>query len=570
MTSTSTTVRTAGNIGNQKGIIPLGYNPGGVQNTPLQPSGKLDVPTPQMGAPLAPKTSTSPFSGGLSGIYNMPKSTAPAGPNAAFGSSGLGGLPGLNLPGTTPSSFNASSQTNVPSLPMPTGGGTPMNGGRSLQSGGQMDNSGVIKPAVPPAPAVATTPAPTGPTVPPPVDAGANTYNNGVNANGQTLAGYVPPSATPPPPTQQQQNYQALTNQASQPTPQYNAGQAQYDTANAQLQALKSNTTNYNLADWGSNASDYAGVQGMLNANLSAKESSLANEMSAAQTSAQVATGQQSAQMTGLSNAGGLIKLQPGQQYGTYSTDPSTGLQVGGSGNSGGTLNPLNNIQSIAQQVINHQISPSQAYAMGGNVQNFQAALNQELQKQQPGFNAAQAEGAYSAQSSNTQTAGTASTAANQGVYNTAMANMANVQNMASNIKSFGDQAISNISSLPLTPLAKGNATIQWAAQQANDPAFAQFNANIQGLQARVSALLGTGEIPSSATAGAQAIINGTLNLNALQSTMDQINKEADAIVSNAGAQATKAYQNIQSNSGGSNSGSSSYSGTPTFGKINN
>lgn len=168
--------------------------------------------------------------------------------------------------------------------------------------------------------------------------------------------------------------------------------------------------------------------------------------------------------------------------------------------------------------------------------------------------------GSAQAAQNNAQTAGTAGVTANQGVYNTALSSLANYQTMAANIKSFGDQAIQNISTLPLTSSQLANTTINQASSQFNSPQFAQFNANIQGLQARVSALLGTGEIPSSATAGAQAIVNGSLNLGSLQATMNQINNEASAIVSNQADTAQKAYQNIQSGTGSQTSSGSTVS----------
>lgn len=63
----------------------------------------------------------------------------------------------------------------------------------------------------------------------------------------------------------------------------------------------------------------------------------------------------------------------------------------------GGALNPLNNVSSIAQQVINGQISPSQAYAMGGSVANWQGLLNQALQQASPGFDQSAAQAKYDA-----------------------------------------------------------------------------------------------------------------------------------------------------------------------------
>lgn len=81
----------------------------------------------------------------------------------------------------------------------------------------------------------------------------------------------------------------------------------------------------------------------------------------------------------------------------------ASSAQGGSSGTS--SLNPINNLQSIAQQVVNGQISPSQGYALGGSVANFQGALNQAIQQASPGFDTAKAQGAYDAKlASETQT----------------------------------------------------------------------------------------------------------------------------------------------------------------------
>lgn len=233
-----------------------------------------------------------------------------------------------------------------------------------------------------------------------------------------------------------------------------------------------------------------------------------------------------------------------------------TGAQAGGNA----TLQQLggsNTMTSLAQQVISGKETEAQAESqLPSGVPA--AALNQAEQALQPGFNTNTATAQAQAQASNVGTAGTAETTASQGVYNTATQNLANYQNMAQNIQSFGNQALQNISSLGLSPSQSINSAIQAGATQLNNPAYAQFNANIQGLQARVSALLGTGEIPSTASAGAQAIINGTMNIGSLQSTLNQINQEANAIVQNQASIASNAYSNIQ---GGNQSNGTTNSG---------
>lgn len=232
-----------------------------------------------------------------------------------------------------------------------------------------------------------------------------------------------------------------------------------------------------------------------------------------------------------------------------------TGQQAGGNA----TLQQLGGggaMTSLAQQVLNHQLTEQQAESqLPSGVPA--AALNQEEQRLQPGFNTNTATAQAQATASNVGTAGTAQTTANQGIYNTATQSLATLENAAANIQSFGNQAIQNISQLGLSPSQTINSAIQAAQTQINNPAYARFNTNIQGLKARVSDLLATGEIPTSASAGAESIINGNLNLGSLQSTLDQINGEAASLVQNQAQIASSAYSNIQ----GGNQGSSASSG---------
>lgn len=268
---------------------------------------------------------------------------------------------------------------------------------------------------------------------------------------------------------------------------------------------------------------------------------------------------EQNLQQSALGTALGATTQTTPAPYGTPLYNPASGTYTSSAGVNGGNLSPQTTGTQNATAVLSGQMSYSDAVAAMNNLYGGagQQILNQAILSQNPNANINQLEGQASATQSNASTAGTASTTANQGVYNNALSSLSNVQQMASNIKQFGDQAINNISSLPLTSSQLANTTIQQAMTQFNSPQFAKFNANIQGLQARVAALLGTGEIPTSATAGAQAIINGTLNLNALQATMNQINSEAGVIVGNAATQASNAFSNIQENSGSSNSSNS-------------
>ncbi len=343
----------------------------------------------------------------------------------------------------------------------------------------------------------------------------------------------------------------ALGTMAGNSSPQYQAAQSQYNQANSDLAALKADAANQekNIGGSRTNLSEAGGEEGLLQNLVSGKEAALTGEMSAAQQAAQVATGQQSTQQQGLGTAGSLLQPQVGS-YGQTQYNPLGGT-VSGSTQVSPSDPFYQTLQTYAQSLASGQGSAIPSSITGNPA--LQAQLLQMAKQINPSFNYNTAQGLGAAQQSNAATAGTAQTGASNSVYQKAVGDLAQYQNMAQNIKSFGDQALQNIQTLPLTSSQLANTTIGQAMTQFNSPQYAQFSTNIQGLQARVSALLGTGEIPSSATAGAQAIINGNLNLGALQATMNQINNEADSIVQNQASIASNAYSNIQGNGSNTN-----------------
>lgn len=80
----------------------------------------------------------------------------------------------------------------------------------------------------------------------------------------------------------------------------------------------------------------------------------------------------------------------PGQQY-YQPLQAGAGGATSSSGNVPSTLNPLNNLSNIAQQVVDGRLSLSDAQNLGGSVANWGGALNQAIQKIKPNFNFAQA-----------------------------------------------------------------------------------------------------------------------------------------------------------------------------------
>lgn len=108
----------------------------------------------------------------------------------------------------------------------------------------------------------------------------------------------------------------------AQPMPQYTAAQDQYNSANAKLAALRDQyaTQTNNIATTPSDLSLANGEQGALYNRFSGQEAALTGEMTAAQSAAQVATGQQSAQQQGLASAGSTANTAAGAATGQQGT----------------------------------------------------------------------------------------------------------------------------------------------------------------------------------------------------------------------------------------------------------
>lgn len=94
---------------------------------------------------------------------------------------------------------------------------------------------------------------------------------------------------------------------------------------------------------------------------------------------------------TGQPIAGGPTQVPYTNQF----LNPLTGQSVGG-GIGGG--NKGLDVDSVAQQVVSGQMSPTQAYSTFGNNLAFNNAINQAITKSNPGFNFIQAEANASAQ----------------------------------------------------------------------------------------------------------------------------------------------------------------------------
>jgi hypothetical protein len=433
----------------------------------------------------------------------------------------------------------------------------------------------------------------TSPAVPTPAQVAANTYNGGVNSSGQTLNGY---GSTPP---TLQGLVSSLATTANGQSDQYTKNQNNSQTAQ---QGLISNTgispqeqsimnqendlgKSFNLSNMNAGAyepgltmAQVGGQQGALLSayntglqNLQTQEGQAQTQQGLAQsgyqqagglanTAAGNATSQQGTQQSGLASAGTLAS--PQTQYGAL-TNPLTGDAISGSNGSVLPASAQSAIALEAQKVQNNQETYAQAQSnLSAYGQNGVNALNQTLG---PNFNANTNAGASSAQSSNTATAGTASTSANQAIYQQQLSSAANTLQQTQAIQSSAQQLISSMPSLGinLTPSQLANTSINQLSTQFSSGQYSQFNANIANLQAKVGALLQQGEIPTSAGAAAQSIINGSLNVGALTSTLNQVLLEAQQQAVSQASTASTAYGNIQSNANTNGSSTNSTTANP-------
>ncbi len=238
-------------------------------------------------------------------------------------------------------------------------------------------------------------------------------------------------------------------------------------------------------------------------------------------------------------------------------------LQQNGQGGSNILGGGSNFMEQYAQDLASGQVD-----AIPSDVKNnmaLWAQVQQRAKEINPNYNYNVASGTGVAQQSNVQTGGTAATNANAQIYQKALSDYQDLQTNISNIYDFGQQIIGNMPrGINPTDSTVLNSTIQdFLNKFASNPQYSKLATNVQGFQARVSALLNTGEIPSAATAGAQAIANGSLPLKSMAATIQQIESEAGVMLQNQQTKVQNAYGAMNS---GTNSGTA---GVNTSGNTN-
>ena len=363
-----------------------------------------------------------------------------------------------------------------------------------------------------------------------------------------------------------------LANKSSAPIDQYTdavknnqAIQGSIENINKQIADLDTSYANAQ-ADIGSRptgVTQQAGQEGLLERQYATKRDALSNQLAGLSTQYSANTAiinaantQQQLQQAGLTSAAGLTQPQV-VPYSSQYVSPLTGGAI--IPNASSDMQAA--VNNVAQQFKNGNITYDKAVAA---ISDYGQAGQNLFQQAIAGINTNVLAGQSAASTSNVQTAGTAFANTNQSIYANAAQKLADVTSMANNIKDFGSQLIQNMNTAGINPSDSQHVdeTINDLAKEFNSRGYAAFAANLQGLQARVAALLGTGEVPSSATNAAQSIVNGNMTVGAMSAALNQINNEASAIVNNQASIAKSAYQNLQGASGGTSTGSGVADGT--------
>ena len=208
----------------------------------------------------------------------------------------------------------------------------------------------------------------------------------------------------------------------------------------------------------------------------------------------------------------------------------------GGSNIVGGDsgLNPVSQVNTIAQQVINHQLSPSAALSMGGSVANWSSLLNQAMTQANGGqpIDTSALQAQYDA---NQQT---------QTLQGNQKAAYQQASQQATNLAAqFGDL----VTKYNLNPnqLNAANGVLQTIASQTSDPRYQSLSNYINDIVGVYANVLGSGgQATDFKSQLAGSFLNQLASGTALQQVLASIDQQAQAKI--AGTQ-------TPSTTGGSN-----------------
>ena len=363
-------------------------------------------------------------------------------------------------------------------------------------------------------------------------------------------------------------------------TPAYQEALTTYNTAQKAYQDLQLKIANTEGAlETGDQALPVVlGQEGALQKQLAAQLDAYSNTMQAAQAKMQTAVTGYSAQ-TSAQNAV-TTQTQPGSQY--IQQGPANTIvgangqpvnQTGGTAGSlispmsGMSLTSTGNPQAdtavmTALQQVKNGMAPSDAVSLNQLSLYGSKATSMFGSGLPGGYNVNTANAAAEASASNTTTAGTASNTAWNTVYQTHNTNAGNFTTALNTINPLGTDTLKLMNSMPTTALQDPKflaAPLNSLATQFQDPTYAQFNAQVAGLQRAISNYLQLGEIPTSATQGAQAIADGSITVGSLAGALQGINTDiTDAInaENESTAYAKSQLGNVPASSGSNTSGS--------------
>lgn len=273
---------------------------------------------------------------------------------------------------------------------------------------------------------------------------------------------------------------------------------------------------------------DATGRQAIIRGLYEQQQAALANELQGQTALAGVGIQQAGLQQTALGTAAGFAQPALGAfGQGYYNPLDPTG---GAAGAAGGALNPINNVDAIAEQVINGQLSPAQAYSMGGNVPNWQTLLNTRITGRAPNFNVAQAQARYDATQQAGTIAGVTPTSVAANVYGDAYSTFNAMRGQVMNVDSLGDLLLDVARSGVINPtdLTIGNKTIADIKRNLSTAEQVKFDSALSAFSGAASQLLasGSGQIPTAVSENIAKIANGTLSLPALNAMVQQAKRE--------------------------------------------
>ena len=210
-------------------------------------------------------------------------------------------------------------------------------------------------------------------------------------------------------------------------------------------------------------------------------------------------------------------------------------------------------LQTAAQLLSTNQVGAAQNI-MSGMPSAVQAQVYQMAEGQ--GYNSNTAAGQSAAQISNAQTSGTAATNLANTIYQASGKSYSDFTTGLSKVQSLGQNVIAAMpSGTNPSDSSVLNGTIQdFDKNYAANPQYSALGAAVNNLQAQVGAMLGSGLIPSSATADAQAVISGTMPIKSMQSTINQILADGASVNAANFAQMNQAASSLGINNSQSSS----------------